>query len=84
MEFLTSKREKRGYFDSLPARNRFINLTGKQAEDALEVQSNIAVDCALSSFSCGRMGAAIYAEAAGHWAFTVNPSLRADDDTFWS
>lgn len=62
------------------ARNRFINLIGKKAEDALEVQSNIAVDCALSSFSVDRMGAAIRAEAAAHWAFVLHPELRVDDD----
>lgn len=84
MEFLTTKREKRGYFDAVPARNRFMKLTGKRAEDALEVQSNIAVDCCISSFSCDRMRAATFAEAAAHWAFIVNPALRPDDDTFWN
>lgn len=80
MELLTTKREKRGYFDAVPARNRFLKLTGKRAEDALEVQSNIAADCCLSSFSCDRMAAAPFAEAAAHWAFIVNPELRVDDE----
>ena len=84
MEHLTTKREQRGYFDAVPARNRFCKLTGNKAEAALDVQSNIAVDCAMSSFSCDRMRAATFAEAAAHWAFIVNPELRPQDDTFWA
>jgi len=80
---LTTKRAERGYFNATPARNRFVKLSHKHAEDALELQSNIAVDCMLSSFSCGRMGAERFAEAAAHWAFILRPDLRADDDTFW-
>jgi hypothetical protein len=84
MKSLTTLRMERGHFDAAPARNRFTRLSGKRAEDALEVQANIAVDCCESSFPCDRMRAAVFAEAAAHWAFTLRPDLRPSDDTFWA
>lgn len=78
-KMLTTLAEERGRFASAPARNRFIKLSREDAQRGLKMQSNIAVDCCLGGI-CDRMRAATFAEAAAHWAFTLHPELRVDDE----
>lgn len=68
------------------ARDRFVKLTGAALKQALEEQSNRAVDLILTvkSFPYIYTNAGVTAEAAAHWAFMLHPELRAEDDTFWA
>jgi hypothetical protein len=46
----------------------------------LTMQANLACDLAMA----GSSRASVMAEAAAHWAFCLQPDLRAEDDTFWA
>jgi hypothetical protein len=63
-------------------RDRFIAATQDQALDRLAIQSNLAVDAmfTVAAFPYIFTNAGPLAEAAAHWAFVADPSLRVDDD----
>ena len=79
MDLLVTRIEERSY--STIARNRFIGEHDLATlSKYLTMQANLACDLALA----GNPRAAIMAEAAAHWAFCLQPDLRAEDDTFWA
>lgn len=64
------------------ARNRFTAATPEQGANRLEIQANLAVDAmeTVKAFPWVYTNAGYLAEAAAHWAFIVDPSLRVDDN----
>ena len=82
MEFLTTRREQRGYFASVPARNRFLAATREQALERLAIQSGVVSDAiaTVNNFPWIYTNAGVSAEAAAHWAFVAYPELRVEDE----